>query len=293
MSVSVLKVSDSDLYVQDLFRFGSKYDLRQQSIRILRAHANDIYDFYVGLRTSVPCWGLYISPGNELDFVLDDGKVHKVRDTDISVIPPWLPVIHHAHKKKGRHCYILCALMHVPNAVAQSIFDSMFRIQDDDLVKVFNDFAQLFNDNHVPPALITALHAQEIASRCFLNILNKLDDEQRQLFLEPNHAWSRLQPALNFISNRLEQSISIEELANTVNLSTDHFTRMFKKQLNQTPVQYIIAQRVTRAAELLFTTDEKLDDIAVRCGFPNRRYLSRRFSEHFGMSPKDFRANHD
>ncbi len=269
-------MSDSDLYVQDLLRYGSDYDLRQHSIRILRSYANDFL----------------ISPGSELMVELDDGTMHKVRDTDITVIPPWLPFRHHAHRGGGWHCYILCHLAHLPNAVANLLFDGVQRISDPDIVATFCQLNEQFTNSDGLPALTRALHGQEIASRCFRALLAQLDEDDQALFLEPNQAWTRIQPALDFIQKHLADSISIDELAGLLDMSTDHFTRLFKKHLQQTPVQYIISQRVTRAAELLYASDLKFDDIARLCGFPNRRYLSRRFNEQFGMSPSDFRNSH-
>lgn len=292
VSVSVSRVSYSDLLVQDLLRYGSDYDLRQHSIRIVRSYANDIHVKYHGIRTCHSCWDFLISPGNELDLECDNGSRHRVRETDITVIPPWLPFRHWPARRAGWHCYILCALVHLPDTVAQQLFPGIQRIRDPAIVTRFLQLNQQLQTADGLPPLLRALHGQDIASRCFLALLEQLDTDARQVFIEPNKARLRIQPALDFIQKYLHTSISIEHLAKRLDLSADHFTRLFKKHLQQTPVQYIISQRVSRAAELLYGSELKLDDIAELCGFPNRRYLSRRFNEHFGMSPSDFRNSH-
>ncbi len=292
VSVSVMQVSHSDIHVQDALHINGSSSLRQQSIHMLRAGAHALSPKYEGLRTCHTFWDFCIAPQAGLQLELDNGDIHKVRDTDITVIPPLLPFTHHSAHNQGWHSYVICSLPHIPNILCQRLFKKTMRIRDPALVNTFQAFAQERKMSPDMPALLRSLKGQEIASRAFLALLNQLEPNIREQLLNPNQAWLRFEPVLSFIQEQLHANLSIDQLAAMLSLSSDHFTRLFKQQIGETPIQYIITQRVARAAELLFNSDLKLDDIAKACGFPNRRYLSRRFNQQLGISPMDFRHNH-
>ena len=283
-------MSYSDLYIPNdgPIDYPEPVNLQRQSVRMLRCSANEVKERFYGLRTSHSFWGFYQSPNEQLGLLLDDGNIHQVRDSDITVIPPWCPFIHHITNDQGWHQFILCSLPHFPDVLIQRLFKIPFYLSDPTIAHEFKQFMHIENNM---PNLIKALHSQSLASKCFLALINECDENQRQLLIDPNKSWLRLEPVLDYIRAHLADNIGVDELANLLGVSSDHFTRLFKRMLNQTPIQYIIQQRVSKAAELLCDSDLNLDQIAIDCGFPNRRYLSRRFSESFGMPPAHFRKH--
>ena len=56
-----------------------------------------------------------------------------------------------------------------------------------------------------------------------------------------------------------------------------------------TPQQYVARARVQRAARELSGTEDSIDQIAARLGFPNRNYFSRVFARQIGLPPATFR----
>ena len=65
--------------------------------------------------------------------------------------------------------------------------------------------------------------------------------------------------------------------------------RLFKKKLDCTPREYIVARRMERAAELLRKTGLPIQVIARRLQFANQFYFSKCFKEHFNISPRAYR----
>src|SRR3954463_7160150 len=92
-----------------------------------------------------------------------------------------------------------------------------------------------------------------------------------------------------YIDIKIDQRISVELLAGLANLSVCYFVRAFKQSMGVTPHDYLIRQRVERTKQLLSSTDMPLSEIALVAGFADQSHFSRRFRQHVGMSPRDYR----
>jgi AraC family transcriptional regulator len=91
------------------------------------------------------------------------------------------------------------------------------------------------------------------------------------------------------IDNNINQRISVEALAKLANLSVCYFVRAFKQSVGVTPHDYLIRRRVERTMELLSGTNMPLSEIALAAGFADQSHCARRFRQHVGMSPRDYR----
>jgi transcriptional regulator GlxA family with amidase domain len=91
------------------------------------------------------------------------------------------------------------------------------------------------------------------------------------------------------ISANIDQRITVESLAKLANLSVCYFVRAFKQSVGVTPHDYLIRCRVELTIELLSRTDMPLSEIAVAAGFADQSHCARRFRQHVGMSPRDYR----
>jgi AraC family transcriptional regulator len=91
------------------------------------------------------------------------------------------------------------------------------------------------------------------------------------------------------IDANIERRISVEALAKLANLSVCYFVRAFKQSVGLTPHDYLIRRRVERTMELLSGTELSLSEIALAAGFADQSHCARRFRQHVGMSPRDYR----
>ena len=91
------------------------------------------------------------------------------------------------------------------------------------------------------------------------------------------------------IDANIEQRLRVEALARLANLSVCYFVRAFKQSVGITPHDYLIRRRVERTMELLTRTDMPLSEIALASGFADQSHCARRFRQHVGMSPRDYR----
>lgn len=98
----------------------------------------------------------------------------------------------------------------------------------------------------------------------------------------------RIRAVQSFISERLDQALTITDLANIACLSPTQFKKLFKDNLNVSAHQYITVQRMEKAKALLTHTDLPVQLIAERVGYSDLSAFSRRFSKHVGLSPRAF-----
>jgi AraC-like DNA-binding protein len=82
--------------------------------------------------------------------------------------------------------------------------------------------------------------------------------------------------------------ININELAEAVDMSSVHLTRLFKEQLNVTPVGYHTRVRIEEAKRRLHLPDARIKEVAIELGFFHLSHFSRWFKQHAGISPREF-----
>ncbi|HEY5985214.1 MAG TPA: helix-turn-helix domain-containing protein, partial [Streptosporangiaceae bacterium] len=88
---------------------------------------------------------------------------------------------------------------------------------------------------------------------------------------------------------RLDQPLTLQDLADAAHMSTRTLARRFSSALGTTPLQWLLRQRVQRAQELLESSDEPVDRIAALAGFGTAPNLRRHFSRLCQVSPTTYR----
>ncbi|CRM48770.1 MULTISPECIES: GlxA family transcriptional regulator [Pseudomonas] len=87
----------------------------------------------------------------------------------------------------------------------------------------------------------------------------------------------------------LEQSFTIESMAELAGMSARHFARLFAREVRMTPMAFLQGARIDRARQLLESTDLPLKTVAFHAGFGSVRYMRALFSEKLGLNPTQYR----
>lgn len=95
---------------------------------------------------------------------------------------------------------------------------------------------------------------------------------------------SSIQNAVDYIHANFLQDISLEDLCKEVNISKYHLIRIFKKQRNFTPHQYILILRIEHAQKLI-ANGQNLSQIASICGFSDQSHFIKTYKNYFGFTP--------
>jgi transcriptional regulator GlxA family with amidase domain len=91
------------------------------------------------------------------------------------------------------------------------------------------------------------------------------------------------------ISSNSQKNWNIEELAGIVNLSKSGFERLFKQELQTSPMQFIKHLRFEKAKELLETTHLTVKEIGFAVGINDQSHFVRDFKNKYGISPTEYR----
>jgi AraC family transcriptional regulator len=101
----------------------------------------------------------------------------------------------------------------------------------------------------------------------------------------------KLQRAIDYIHDRLEEALTLAEIAEAVDMSPYYFARQFKQSTGVAPYQYLTERRIERAKALLSGTDESIAEIGLRLGFTNQSHFTAQFRKLTGMTPRSFRQS--
>ncbi|MCR4797891.1 MAG: response regulator [Lachnospiraceae bacterium] len=102
---------------------------------------------------------------------------------------------------------------------------------------------------------------------------------------------SLLAKALSYIDeNFRSDEISLNNVASAVNVSPNHLSSIFSKEMGMTFIEYLIKKRMDEAKELLMTTNKRSSEIAYEIGYKDPHYFSYTFKKTVGMTTKEYRA---
>ena len=102
---------------------------------------------------------------------------------------------------------------------------------------------------------------------------------------------ARLRKIKELVHAKMEDDLSLDDMAQSVGLSTAHFARMFRKSTGETPHQFVLRQRLERAKAMLRAPDARVLDVAVACGFKTQQHFAQAFRDVWGVSPTEYRQD--
>jgi AraC family transcriptional activator FtrA len=106
----------------------------------------------------------------------------------------------------------------------------------------------------------------------------------------PAQISSSLAPLLDWATARLGDPLTVPDLAVHARVSERTLARRFLDQLGTSPGQWLLAQRLAAARELLESTDLPVDTVARKVGLSSATNLRRRFVDAVGTTPGAYRG---
>ncbi|MEC0180747.1 helix-turn-helix domain-containing protein [Paenibacillus peoriae] len=97
-----------------------------------------------------------------------------------------------------------------------------------------------------------------------------------------------MERSIAYLENHYSEKITREQLAAIAGVSRSHYSIQFKQLTGFSPNEYLSRLRVHRAKELLISGSGTLREIALKVGYKDEFYLSRRFKQHTGASPSSY-----
>jgi LacI family transcriptional regulator len=94
---------------------------------------------------------------------------------------------------------------------------------------------------------------------------------------------------LNFIAKNFAEAISVNDVAKVAGMSVRGLHQAFGEHINSTPGEKIREIRLGLAKKLLSESEEKIESIALQCGYPNINTFFIAFQKSEGTTPGGYR----
>lgn len=164
---------------------------------------------------------------------------------------------------------------------------TMQKIVSNELIKKFIESMVFYFEN---PSLVTddliVLKLKEL-----ILLLTKTENGPQIIELMSSLFSPKEYSFKDIINANIYSNFTVEQLASLTNLSLSSFKREFKKIYNDSPGHYIRMKKMTKAAELLLHTDNRVSDVAYDSGFNDVANFSKAFQAEYGTSPSNYRLN--
>ncbi len=102
----------------------------------------------------------------------------------------------------------------------------------------------------------------------------------------------RLKQIALYSNKNCDRTLGLKELAAEIEVSLHHLSHDIKNKFGFTFQELLYYSRIERAAKLLLSSDRRIMDIAMECGFSDPKYLIKHFKLNFGCTPSKFRKAH-
>jgi AraC family transcriptional regulator of arabinose operon len=126
-------------------------------------------------------------------------------------------------------------------------------------------------------------------STSFARLLGLCRTLQRHSNPRRRHTEDGVLRTIRFMREHLSRQVSLEELAQTANLSVPHYSAMFKRQIHCSPVEFLTRLRLQKACERLECSDDTIAQIGYTVGFNDPLYFSRVFRRHMSITASEYR----
>lgn len=230
---------------------------------------------------------------------LIDGKYYGIQLHDMVLLRPSL--LHKTIYPKGTPSRRIIINFRFPIHIygMEEIFSKIFSLFDARIPiyrfpeKEKNRLCQIFNDIfHLTDSTLECKNL--LIHNKFLEFLSTLYEVQEYNCYEPVNSGMTLQDRIYditaYIHKHSTECLSLELLSQKFFISPHYLSHSFKEVTGFTLINYIQMVRIRNAQLSLISTNDKIIDIALRCGFTSFSQFSRCFAKFCEMSPSEYRS---
>jgi AraC-like DNA-binding protein len=103
----------------------------------------------------------------------------------------------------------------------------------------------------------------------------------------------RLKRVIDYVEARLDEPVSLADIASAAGLTRMHFAAQFRAATGLRPHEYLLRRRIERAQEMLVSTGMSLVDVALSVGFQTQSHFTSAFKRYAGQPPRAWRESRD
>lgn len=263
-----------------------------------RGYKNFPYEFY-HLDSSHPQYILKLHWHEELEFIrVISGELHLcLEDTEITLRSNEVALVNISvlHSGIPKDCVYECIVFDIKMLFNKNpeIMKYISPIANKQIT-LFNHFE---NDNSLLSNYFKVLFTKDISAVKVVGLLYLIIDEiiNNHMYYEKpinygisSHRLSQLNKVLKYIEENYSNYIKISDLSDILDITPNHFSKIFKDVFKQTVSEYIIEYRIEMATLELSTTHHSVTEVALNNGFSDSSYFIKMFKKIKGCSPKKY-----
>lgn len=123
----------------------------------------------------------------------------------------------------------------------------------------------------------------------FLSIIADSENVEIREEKDKNKSNDYIEKAVDYIQNNYYNPIKVTDVANFVCVNRSYLYTLFLNVLGMSPQQFLTTFRLTKARELLESTDYSIESIALSCGYSDAQVFTKAFHQMKGITPSAYR----
>jgi AraC-like DNA-binding protein len=148
------------------------------------------------------------------------------------------------------------------------------------LLGLYSSLSLYLGENQAPDKHLIYLKTKEA-------ILGIVQSDPNHLALFYEFSKSVKADLKEFMGHHMTSTLPLDMLADLSGRSLSTFNRDFRKIFNTSPHRWLLKNRLTKAREILLTTDKTSSDVYLDLGFKDLAHFSRSFKKEFGVPPSE------
>lgn len=260
------------------------YSEKQLPIYIIRTGFKE-HQYHVIRSEGYPAYQISVCTGGEGKFI-SEGQEHTISSGDIFMFSPRVPHEYYPISQNWSLYFFVFLGDALENLMQYCKLGNCEVFASDNNVKI----------NNICQILLRSTDEFEKSEGIY-----SLFGEMRRLArrqpsaaaLDRNEQFRRMTPVTDYIKKNYKQTVSLDDLAELINVSKSYLCRCFKAAYGITPIKYLMNYRLDRAKQLLISTDIKMKLLCEEVGFNDTSYFCMAFRRSEGMTPEEFRNLHN
>lgn len=123
------------------------------------------------------------------------------------------------------------------------------------------------------------------------SFLTMLAYGRREIIPKKRDRVERVRRVIGFLHENLHRPVTLAQMAAVAHWTPNHFNTVFREMVNETPASFFLHLKLSRASDILKSTDHTIEAISAVVGFQDAFYFSRCFKRHFGITPSQYRQD--
>lgn len=151
-----------------------------------------------------------------------------------------------------------------------------------DFIFPINKLMEVNETKQALSEILSSKYITDILTLCFT--ISDLHDKNKTTY-------QKLEVIKEYIHQNFQYKLSLDEISELFYISKFHLSREFKEAFGITIGNYILAQRISFAKELLRFSNRSISSIATACGIPDTSYFNKVFKKSENMTASAYRKN--